>query len=243
MAPARLAASRTGAIGPSVEAAALVVARDLLERAVQVDRLVPAGPAQQGEEALRLAERIDAHQVGAIGEQLDRANEPGDLDLGRTVAEHRQAERRLGDEQVASHRLERRAGGIGDVLVVARRDRAQAFGLDRDLRRAEHVAGGMQRDTHAADAHALAVRRRLLRAGEALAVPQPHQVEGLAGGEHRTVAGTGVVGVGVGDHRPVHRPGRIDVEPAGLAAHAGRRRQQDLVGAHGGQIGCGRRCE
>ena len=60
------------------------------------------------------------------------------------MAEDRQAEGRLGDEDVAAHRLEGRAGRVGAALVVARGDDAQALGLEGDLRRAEHVPGRME---------------------------------------------------------------------------------------------------
>ena len=95
--------------------------------------------------------------------------------------------------------------------------------LDRDLRRAEHVAGRMK--GHARRRRAsmrLAVADRLRGAGEIVAVAQPHQVERLLRRQHRAVAGARVVGVAVRDHGLVHRPGRIDVEPA--AACSTRRR-------------------
>ena len=104
---------------------------------------------------------------------------------------------------------------------------------DRDLRRAEHVAGRMERHLHAAEIDALAIARRLRRAGEILAVAQPHQVERFLRRQHRAVAGAGMVGMGVGDQRPLHRPRRVDVKAAELAAHAGRRRQQDVFRSHG----------
>ena len=103
-----------------------VIARDLLHRAVQIDRRVVAGLAQQRDHALRLAERIGADEMRALGKQRDRAQQLGDLAVGIAVAEHRQREGRLGDEHVARHQLERRAGRIGDVLVVAGGDDAQA---------------------------------------------------------------------------------------------------------------------
>ena len=111
------------------------------------------------------------------------------------------------------------------------------FACDRDLRRAEHMAGGMERDVDAVE------RRRsrhsaigLRRAGEILAVAQPHQIERLLRRQHRAVAGAGVVGMGMRDQRPLDRPRRVDMEAAGLAAHAGRRRHQDVFGAHGLKI-------
>ena len=74
----------------------------------------------------------------------ERGEQLGDLGLGRRVAEDRQPEGRLGDEDVAGHRNEGQAGRVGRALVVARGDDAEPVGLDRDLRRAEHMAGGME---------------------------------------------------------------------------------------------------
>ena len=78
----------------------------------------------------------------------------------------------------------------------------------------------------------LAVADRLRRAGEILAVAQPHDVERLLRRQHRAVAGARMVGMAVGDQRLVDRPRRVDVEAAALAAHAGRRRHQDVFGTH-----------
>ena len=61
----------------------------------------------------------------------------------------RQAEGGFGDEGVAADRLERRAGGVGRELVVAGDDPDFAALLDADLRGAEDVSGGMERDAHA----------------------------------------------------------------------------------------------
>ena len=106
------------------------------------------------------------------------------------------------------------------------------FGLDRDLRRAEHVAGRMKRHRRAVELHALAVADRLRRTGEILAVAQPHEVERLLRRQYRAMAGAGMVGMGVRDQRPLDRPGRIDMKAAALAAHAGRRQRQDIFRAH-----------
>ena len=78
----------------------------------------------------------------------------------------------------------------------------------------------------------LAVADRLRAAGEILAVAQPHDVERLLRRQHGAVAGARVVGMAMGDQRLLHRPGRVDVEAAGLAAHAGRRRHENVFGAH-----------
>ena len=149
------------------------------------------------------------------------------------VAEYRQRECRLSDKHVARHEFERRTGRIGDVLVIAGGNDAQTVGLDRDLRGAEDMTGGMKRYFNATEIDAFAVADGLGCAGKILAVTQPHQVEGFLRRQHRTVTGAGMIGMSMGDQRPLHRPRRIDVEGTKLAAHACRRRHQDVFRTHG----------
>ena len=59
-----------------IDALALVVVAELRQRAVDVDRLVVAGVAHQPDDALRLAERIGADQMRALGKLLDRFQQP-----------------------------------------------------------------------------------------------------------------------------------------------------------------------
>ena len=82
-------------------------------------------------------------------------------------------------------------------------------------------------------ADAFAVADRLGRAGKVLAVAQPHQIERFLRRQHRAVAGAGMIGMGMRDQRPLNRPRRIDMKGAELAAHAGRRRHQDVFRSHG----------
>ena len=95
------------------------------------------------------------------------------------------------------------------------------------------MAGRMERDLRAAEVDAFAVADRLGRAGEILAVAQPHQIERFLRRQHRAMAGARMVGMGVRDQRPLDRPGRVDMKGAELAAHAGRRRRQDVFRTHG----------
>ncbi len=66
----------------------------------------------------------------------------------------------------------------------------------------------MEGHARAAERDGLAVADRLRRAGEILAVAQPHQVERLLRRQHRAVAGARVVGMAVRDQRLVDRPRR-----------------------------------
>ena len=81
----------------------------------------------------------------------------------------------------------------------------------------------------------LAEVRRLRRAGEILAVAQRHDVERLAGRQHRAVAGARMVGMAVRDQRAGDRPDRVDEEIAGRAVEALRPGMEQVAGAHGRQ--------
>jgi hypothetical protein len=48
------------------------------------------------------------------------------------------------------------------------------------------------------------------------------------------MAGARMIGMPVRDHSLVHRPYRIDVESADLAAHAGGCGDKNIFGAHAG---------
>ena len=91
---------------------------------------------------------------------------------------------------------------------------------------------GWNVDRRAAEIDAFAVADRLRRAGEILAIAQPHQVERLRRRQHRAMAGARMVGMGMRDQRALDRPRRVDMKAAGLAAHAGRRRREDVFGTH-----------
>src|SRR3546814_13575949 len=81
---------------------------------------------------------------------------------GRRMAEYRQAEGRLGDENVARHDLEARAGRVGPPLVIAGDDDPLALIFHQDLRAAEHMPRGMEAEAHPAAFEALAVSECLI---------------------------------------------------------------------------------
>ena len=124
-----------------IDAVRLVELRQLKQCAVHVDRLVPAALAQRRHHALRLAKRVGADNVRALGKHGDGGKQLADFVLGARMREHRQREGGFADEDVAGHDFERRAGGIGLALVVAADDDAAAVRLHRRLRRTQHVAG------------------------------------------------------------------------------------------------------
>ena len=80
-----------------------------LERAVDEDRPLPAGLAQQADQPLGLAQRVGADEMGALGKLANGAQQLARSPRCRVgMAEDRQAEGGLGDEYVARDRLERR---------------------------------------------------------------------------------------------------------------------------------------
>ena len=130
------------------------------------------------------------------------------------MPEHRQAEGRLGDEDVAADRLERQRRSRRPGACSRPRRRSACRHARRDLRRTEHMAGRMEGDRDAVELDRLAEHRLLRRAGKIRAIAQRHDVERLARRQHRAMAGAGVVGMAVRDQRPRHRPHRIDEEIA-----------------------------
>ena len=108
------------------------------------------------------------------------------------MAEDRQAERRLADEDIAGERLEGGAGRVGLALVIARDDDALPALREPDLRRAQHVAGGMEAHIDVAEPQALAVARRSCARRRNSA---PWRIAMMAsvsrGGEHRVMARRG----------------------------------------------------
>jgi hypothetical protein len=108
--------------------------------------------------------------------------------------------------------------GIGRVLVVAGSDDAGVLAGHRDLRRAQHMAGGMEFYRHVAQLDFFAISDRLRTARKIVAVAQTHHVERLLRRQHRAMARSGVVGMAVGDHGALDRPHRVDMKAAGLAS-------------------------
>jgi hypothetical protein len=99
------------------------------------------------------------------------------------------------------------------------------------------VPGRVELDRDVAEPQLLAIGDRLRATGEIVTIAQPHHVERFLGSQHRAMAGPCMIGMAMGDHGTLHRPHRIDMETARLAAQAGWLGRQDVLRAHFGYIG------
>ena len=85
-----------------------------------------------------------------------------------------------------------------------------------------------------ADPHAFAIFQRLLVGVGHILEAGAHDRQRFGRGERRPMAGPGMVAMAMGDHGARHGDGRIDIEVAGLAVEAARRR----IEARSGDLGC-----
>ena len=108
---------------------------------------------------------------------------------------------------------------VGHPLVVAADDRARAPIVHRDLSTAQHMAGGGKPDPHFAQGDLFMPPQCLVR-GAAVTQPRAHDRQCVGCRQHRAMAGARMIRVAMRDHRPIHRPQRVDEEPARLAEQA-----------------------
>ena len=130
--------------GPEIDT---VIAVELAQRdqsAVQIDRLIVALTPQHRKNALTFAERVDADDMAALGEEAQRVKQLCDLMAIRRMPKDRQPEGRLRDEHITCLRLEGSTGRISAPLVVAGDDDAAAAIVEQDLSTAENMAGRQQ---------------------------------------------------------------------------------------------------
>jgi hypothetical protein len=166
------------------------------------------------QDALRLAEGIAEQHRGAPG---FRIGAPPRIDLReqrglRGPAVDRQTEGRLGDEGVAGHGLEGRAGAVGLGLVVARGDPHAPAVFEANLGRAQHMAGRVQRNAHAVMVDGFAIAERLQRDVAAEAGAQRAGAVGMR--QVVRMADARMVRVRMRDDGPRHRLPGVDVEIA-----------------------------
>ena len=103
-------------------------------------------------------------------------------------------------------------------LVVARGDPDLAAMLDPDLRRAQHMAGGMKGDADAASAENVAIGDGL--DGDVRAEPLSQDGRAVALADVKLSAGARVIAMAVRDQRPADRAPGVNVEIAWLTIQA-----------------------
>ena len=133
------------------------------------------------------------------------------------MAEHRQPKGRLGDEQIAGHHLERRAGRVRPALIIPRHHRPRPARLDHDLRRAEHMPGGNQRHRHIADLPGVTIFQRLDLPKRPAPIPRLSDRRRLRRRKQDLRSRTAMVAMAMGHHRPGNRLNRIDMKITGRA--------------------------
>ena len=201
-----------------IDTVRFVQAAHLLHRAVQIDGIVVPRAPQFRDDPLRLAQRIGTDQHAPVRVGGQPVEQFLHLLLDRGVGEDRQAESRLGDEDVAGRDFERRAGGIGAAFVIAGADDPLARMFEQDLRTAQHVP---RRDIGRIDAARQADRlpvfdrHRLVRdfariVFSAGAIAQFHDGQRFGRGDGFAVAAPRVIGVAVRDERLAHFARRVD---------------------------------
>jgi hypothetical protein len=94
------------------------------------------------------------------------------------------------------------------------------------------MAGGMETGDDAVHLHPLAECHCLLAAAEILTVTDAHDIQRLARGQHRAMAGAGVIGMAMGDERPRHRAHGIDIKIARRTIETLGRGIQELFRLH-----------
>src|SRR5580692_8839469 len=146
-----------------------------------------------------------------------------DLDPVGRMAEDRQSEGSLRDEEIAVARLEGRASRVRPALVVAGDDDPRAAVVEHDLRAAQHVTGGDEAYPDPVDRDGFAIVQRLQRTSGQLAVTRLHDRNRARRREDALVAWPGMVAMPVRDDGALHREQRVDVKAAGLAIEPGRR--------------------
>jgi hypothetical protein len=92
------------------------------------------------------------------------------------------------------------------------------------------MPGRLQHDGDVAQGEALAIGQRLALAREAFAVAHAHDGKGLRRRRHLAVTGSCMVAVAMGDDGAIHRPRRVDEEPARLAIKPAGHGLQPVLG-------------
>lgn len=172
------------------------------------------------QDALRLAEGVAEQHAGPPGLLVvppPLVDTGEDLRLGLPAVD-RQTEGRLGDEGMATHRLEGITGAIRLDLVVARSDPDFAAVLEAHLGRAQHVAGGVKTQGDAVMVDGLAIGQGL----QVDVTSQARAQNALArrGGQVMGAAGTRMVAMAMGDDGALDGAPGVDIEISGRTIQA-----------------------
>src|SRR5687768_6854494 len=138
---------------------------------------------------------------------MQSVQQPVDLAARVRVAENGQAERRLCNEDIARHRLERSARRVLSPLVIAGDHDPLARMFEDDLGRSENVTGWHESDVDLADPHRFAVSDRI--AG-LFAVAGGHNRQGLRRRPHLGMPTARMIGMAMRDEGLGLRLRRID---------------------------------
>src|SRR6516162_8100587 len=111
------------------------------------------------------------------------------------MAEHWQPKCRLRDEDIASARLERRAGRIRPAFVIAGNHDPGAAIFQHDLGAPEHMAGRHEPHCQIVDSEHLTIGERLQRAAGRFAVTLLHDRNSARCSEYALVTWSGVIAV------------------------------------------------
>jgi hypothetical protein len=179
------------------------------------------------QDALRLAQGVRADHARLA---LLRIGAPPAIDVIRNFLLRppfvdRQAESGFRDEGVASQRRESLAGSVRFEFVIARRNPDRAIMFETDLRRAEHMAGRMQRDLHAIAVKRLAVIEAF-DANVAEAMAQDRRAIPVT--KIDAMARSRVIRMAMSNDRSLDRPPRINVKITGGAIKSCRIRDDQV---------------
>ena len=197
------------------------------KRAMNKERLVMARLPQQTNDALRLAEGINANEMRALGELRDG------FQSGKSRPHRRDGGRRAGRTSPRKRTRRRALAGTASRsgrggAIVAGDDDGQAFPAHDDLRGTEHMSRRHERHFHIIEGNGFAVARGLRSFGEVRAIARRHDGECFLRRQNGLMSRPRVIGMAMGNHGARCRPHRIDNEIAGDAAQPGRRGTQEI---------------
>lgn len=182
----------------------------LFDIRVEIDR--PHTRIESGMNSLGLAERVGIENRNAVRLLVGT---PPIVDFREDLLligpdERRFAESRFGDERMTADRFKSRTGLIGSDLVISGDDPDFTFIFDANLSRSENMSGGMKRNADSLKIEFLAVFKRFNRCARSESSRENSPARRSS--EISTRSFSGMVGVRVGDNRPVNRLMRIDEE-------------------------------